>query len=212
MAYLPGKRFYISPRWDRHVGIKVRLSFASMCSGAFLLAATGLLNGKTCSIHWNAVEKFRRMFPNVIIADGKIITDERGIYTNGGGYSFLNLMLYLVEKLFDRATAIFCAKVFQIDIDRTTQSPFTLFQAQKEHGDELIDKAQRYIEEHVDAKISIENLAADLAISRRNLHRRFIKATGNSPVEESSRGTLAAIRSGPQETRLPHLPGCRCNL
>ena len=82
------------------------------------------------------------MFPNVKIAKDKIITDENGIYTNGGGYSFLNLMLYLVEKYFDRTIAIFCSKIFQIDIERTTQSQFSIFHIQKGHGDEVIEKAQ----------------------------------------------------------------------
>lgn len=156
---------------------------ASMCSGAFLLAATGLLDGKSCSTHWDAEVSFKRMFPEVKIAAGKVVTDESGIYTNGGGYSYLNLMLYLVEKLFDRATAIFCSKIFQIDIERTTQSPFTIFHSQKAHGDELIAKAQAYIEENLEAKISFAKLATHFAISRRNFDRRFIKATGNTPVE-----------------------------
>ncbi|POY39206.1 AraC family transcriptional regulator [Solitalea longa] len=167
---------------------------ASMCSGAFLLAATGLLEGKTCSTHWNAVEQFKQMYPNVKIAEDKIITHENGIYTNGGGYSFLNLMLYLVEKLFDRSTAVFCSKIFQIDIERTTQSQFSIFHIQKGHGDELINKAQTYIEKHVESKISFEKLASELAISRRNFDRRFIKATGNTPVEYLQRVKVEAAK------------------
>lgn len=167
---------------------------ASMCSGAFLLAATGLLEGRACSTHWNAVEKFREMYPSVKIAEDKIITDENGIYTNGGGYSFLNLMLYLVEKIFDRQVAVFCSKIFQIDIQRTSQSQFTIFHIQKGHGDELINKAQVYIEENLDAKISFEKLAVDLAISRRNFDRRFIKATGNTPVEYLQRVKVEAAK------------------
>jgi transcriptional regulator GlxA family with amidase domain len=167
---------------------------ASMCSGAFLLAATGLLDGKICSTHWNAVEQFRLMFPDVKIAEEKIITDENGIYTNGGGYSFLNLMLYLVEKIFDRTVAIFCSKVFQIDIERTTQSQFTIFHIQKGHGDELINKAQTYIEDNIEEKISFEKLASQLAISRRNFDRRFIKATGNTPVEYLQRVKVEAAK------------------
>ena len=96
---------------------------ATMCSGAFLLAATGLLEGKTCSTHWNLADKFRRLFPNIDLQADKLITADRGIYTNGGAYSFLNLILFLVEKYFDRATAIYCSKIFQIDMDRTSQSP-----------------------------------------------------------------------------------------
>jgi transcriptional regulator GlxA family with amidase domain len=167
---------------------------ASICSGAFLLGATGLLDGKTCSIHWNKVEEFRRMFPDVNIAEEKIITDENGIYTNGGAYSFLNLILFLVEKYFDRPTAIYCSKVFQIDMERTTQSHFAIFQIQKEHGDELISKAQHYIEENIEEKISFERLAFELAISRRNFDRRFIKATGNTPVEYLQRVKVEAAK------------------
>ena len=173
---------------------KAGAEIASMCSGAFLLAATGLLEGKTCSTHWNAASQFRQMFPNVKVAEDKVITDENGIYTNGGGYSFLNLMLYLVEKIFDRPTAIFCSKIFQIDIERTLQSQFTIFHIQKGHGDELIIKAQTYIEENLEEKISFEKLANLLAISRRNFDRRFIKATGNTPVEYLQRVKVEAAK------------------
>lgn len=167
---------------------------ASICSGAFLLGATGLLDGKNCSIHWNKVEEFRRMFPEIRIAEDKIITDENGIYTNGGAYSFLNLVLYLVEKIFDRSVAVYCSKVFQIDMERTAQSHFTIFNIQKSHGDSLIGKAQIFIEENINSKISFENLASDLAISRRSFDRRFIKATGNTPVEYLQRVKVEAAK------------------
>jgi transcriptional regulator GlxA family with amidase domain len=118
---------------------------ASICTGAFLVAATGLLEGRSCSTHWNAAEGFRRLFPNIKLHVDKLMTVEKGIYTNGGAYSFLNLILFLVEKYFDRQTAILCSKIFQIDIDRTSQSPFYIFRTQKNHGDELIQRAQTFI-------------------------------------------------------------------
>jgi len=156
---------------------------ASICTGAFLLAAAGLLDGKVCSTHWNTATDFKRLFPNINLQVDKLITVERGIYTNGGAFSFLNLVLFLVEKYFDRETAIYCSKVFQIDIERTSQSPFSIFHTQKNHGDELVCKAQTYIEENVSGKISFEELASKLAVSRRNFDRRFIKAVGNTPVD-----------------------------
>ena len=162
---------------------KTGAEIASICTGAFLLAATGLLEGKTCSTHWNAATDFKRLFPNIHLQTDKLITVAQGIYTNGGAYSFLNLILFLVEKYFDRQTAILCSKVFQIDIERTSQSPFFIFQMQKNHGDELVCKAQTYIEENLSEKTSFEELASKLAISRRNFDRRFIKATGNTPME-----------------------------
>ena len=174
---------------------------ASICSGAFLLAASGLLEGKSCSTHWNVAGNFRRLYPSIHLQPDKLITVEQGIYTNGGGYSFLNLILLLVEKYFDRQTAIFCSKIFQIDIERSSQSPFHIFQKQKNHGDELIGRAQTYIEENLKQKISFEELASKLAISRRNFDRRFVKATGNTPVEylqrvkvEVAKNTLEAGR------------------
>lgn len=174
---------------------------ASICTGAFLLAATGLLEGKTCSTHWNAAADFRRLFPNIDLQIDKLITAERGIYTNGGAYSFLNLVLFLVEKYFDRQTAIFCSKLFQIDIDRSSQSPFFIFQAQKNHGDELISQAQTYIEENLGEKISFEQLASKLATSRRNFDRRFSKATGNTPVEYLQRVKVEVAKKALEKGR-----------
>lgn len=112
----------------------------------------------------------------------QLITDEHGI-TNGGAYSFLNLILYLVEKYYDRETAIYCAKVFQIEIDRHSQSDFIIFQCQKTHSDEMVKKAQDHIEHRLDEKLTTEDLAASFAIGRRTFDRRFIKATGNTPAE-----------------------------
>jgi transcriptional regulator GlxA family with amidase domain len=167
---------------------------ASICTGAFLLAATGLLEGKTCSTHWNAAIDFRRLFPNIDLQTDRLVTVSQGIYTNGGAYSFLNLILFLVEKYFDRPTAITCSKIFQIEIERTSQSSFFIFQAQKNHGDEVVSKAQDYMEENISEKISFGALASKLATSRRNFDRRFIKATGNTPVEYLQRVKVEAAK------------------
>lgn len=174
---------------------------ATICSGAFLLAATGLLEGKTCSTHWNVADKFRRLFPGINLQVDKLITTHKGIYTNGGAYSFLNLMLLLVEKYFDRATAIYCSKIFQIDMDRTSQSPFFIFEAQKNHGDEMICEAQLYIQENLSKKFSFEDLASKLSTSRRNFDRRFFKATGNTPVEYMQRVKVEVAKNTLEQGR-----------
>ncbi|MGF7037752.1 GlxA family transcriptional regulator [Mucilaginibacter lappiensis] len=176
-------------------------ALASICTGAFLLAEAGLLDGKSCSTHWSAEEDFRKRYPKVNLQTDKLITDEQGIYTNGGAYSFLNLVLYLVEKYYDRETAIYCAKVFQIEIDRHNQSDFIIFQGQKAHSDELIKKAQDYIEHRLDEKIATEDLAASLAIGRRNFDRRFIKATGNTPTEYAQRVKIEAAKKAFENSR-----------
>lgn len=167
---------------------------ASICTGAFMLAASGLLEGKTCSTHWAAADQFRNMFPDVNLQTDQLITDEQGIYTNGGAYSFLNLIIYLVEKYFDRQTAIYCSKVFQIELDRQRQSEFAIFTGQKLHGDEMVREAQAYIESQLHEKISMEELSARFAVGRRNFDRRFIKATGNTPVEYAQRVKIESAK------------------
>ena len=174
---------------------------ASICTGAFLLAATGLLRGRRCSTHWAVADHFRSMFPEVLLQTDKLITDEHGIYTNGGAYSFLNLIIYLIEKYYDRRTAIFCAKVFQIEIDRESQSGFTIFTRQKFHGDEMVKQAQSFIEDNPGEKISMEHLSAKFAVGRRNFDRRFIKATGNTPLEYMQRVKIEKAKKALETTR-----------
>ena len=167
---------------------------ASICTGAFMLAASGLLDGKNCSTHWAAADTFRSMFPKVNLQADKLITDENGIYTNGGAYSFLNLMIYLVEKYYDRPTAVFCSKVFQIEIDRQSQSAFTIFTGQKQHGDEMVQQAQAYLESNLHEKVAIEQLASRFSVGRRTFDRRFIKATGNTPIEYLQRVKIESAK------------------
>ncbi len=174
---------------------------ASICTGAFILASSGLLDGKSCSTHWAAADNFRSKFPKVNLQTDRLITDENGIYTNGGAYSFLNLMIYLVEKYYDRQTAIFCSKVFQIEIDRQSQSSFTIFTGQKKHGDEMVIKTQEFIENKLHEKISVEHLSSRFSVSRRNFDRRFIKATGNTPFEYSQRVKIESAKKAFENSR-----------
>ena len=180
---------------------KAGAEIASMCSGAFILAATGIMDGRSCSTHWSFAERFKEMYPKVNLHSDKLITDEKGIYTNGGAYSFLNLVLYLIEKYYDRETAILCSKVFQIELDRNSQSAFAIFTGQKQHGDIMVQQAQTYIENNIDEKISMEDLSSKLAIGRRNFDRRFIKATGNTPVEYAQRVKMESAKKALESTR-----------
>jgi transcriptional regulator GlxA family with amidase domain len=174
---------------------------ASLCLGAFLLASTGLLKGKKCATHWIAANDFKKMFPDVNLVAEKIITDENGIYCSGGAYSFLNLILYLVEKYAGRSMAVLCSKVFEIEIERGSQSPFIIFNGQKEHEDEPIKKAQAFIENNFQKKITVDELASMLALSRRNLERRFKKATSNTTVEYIQRVKIEAAKISLESSR-----------
>ena len=174
---------------------------ASLCVGAFLLAATGLINGKKCATHWMAAHEFRKMFPLVDLVEDKIITDEQGIYSSGGAFSYLNLILYLIEKYAGRPVAVFCSKAFQIDIQRDNQCQFMIFRGQKDHEDESIKKAQEFIERNVQNKITVDQLASMLLLGRRNLERRFKKATSNTVVEYIQRVKIEAAKMSLESSR-----------
>ena len=155
---------------------------ASLCTGAFLLAATGLINGKKCATHWLAFDTFRMMYPDVELVKS-IVHEEQGICSSGGAYSFLNLILQLVERYVSHEMAVQCSKIFEIDINRYSQAPFSIFNGFKMHEDDAVMKAQQFIEKNFSERISVDDLANRFLISRRNFERRFKKATQYSPAE-----------------------------
>lgn len=174
---------------------------ASLCIGAFLLASTGLLDGKTCSTHWLFANEFRNMFPGIELVDDKIVTEQNGIYTSGGANAYWNLLLHLVEKYTNRQLAIMAAKFFVLDIDRSSQSPFRIFRGQKLHDDEAIRKTQEFIENNFQEKITVNQLASMFALGRRNLERRFKKATMNTVVEYIQRVKIEAAKKDLETSR-----------
>jgi len=167
---------------------------ASLCIGAFILASTGLLKGKQCSTHWLFANEFRNMFPDVKLAGDKIITDQSGLYSSGGATSYWNLLLYLIEKYAGRETAILASKFFLLDIGRTSQSPFIMFRGQKDHTDEEVKKAQEYIEQNFQDRITVDELCNMFGVGRRTFERRFKKATTNSIVEYIQRVKIEAAK------------------
>jgi transcriptional regulator GlxA family with amidase domain len=176
---------------------------ASLCIGAFLLASTGLLNGKKCSTHWLYAHEFRNMYPEVILVDDKMITEQKGLYSSGGATAYWSLLLYLVEKYTDRAMAILASKYFVIDIGRNDQSPFIMFKGQKDHEDDLVIKAQEYIESNFQNKLTVDHLSDKFGIVRRTFERRFKKSTRNTVIEYIQRVKIEAAKKSFETSRKP---------
>jgi transcriptional regulator GlxA family with amidase domain len=174
---------------------------ASLCLGAFFLAATGLLNGKQCATHWKLAHEFRTMFPEVKLSDVKIITEENRLYTSGGAYSFLNLLAYLIEKHAGHDMAVMVSKGYSIDLDRKTQSPFIIFQGQKSHNDDSIREIQEFIEANYSERLTVDVLCEKAGIGRRSFERRFKKATGNSVIEYIQRIKIEAAKQDLENSR-----------
>jgi transcriptional regulator GlxA family with amidase domain len=173
---------------------KTGTEMASLCVGVFFLASTGILSGKKCSTHWGFMDQFRSQFPDVEVLDGNIVTEDSGVYSSGGANSYWNLLLHLIEKFVDRDMAILLSKYFAIDIDRTSQNTFAIFQGQKSHPDSEIRKAQQIIEDRFDQRISVDELADEVAIGRRSFERRFKRVTNNSVLEYIQRVKIEAAK------------------
>lgn len=156
---------------------------AAFCIGSFILAETGLLDGKECSTHWAEAESFQKTYPKVQVKSENLVTDHQGIYTCGGAYAFTNLVIYLIEKLGGRELAIMTSKAFMIEMARNNQSQFMIFNGQKGHGDDLVLQIQQEIEDKFEQKLSVDELTTHLSITRRTAERRFRDATGNSILE-----------------------------
>ncbi|MEO6851015.1 MAG: helix-turn-helix domain-containing protein [Mucilaginibacter sp.] len=182
---------------------KAGAELASLCIGAFLMASTGLLSGKKCSTHWFHANEFRKMFPDVEMVDQKMLTEQNGIYSSGGASAYWSLLLHLVEKYTSREMAIMASKYFVLDMGRNNQSEFMMFKGQRSHEDELVIRAQEYIEQNFKNKITVDHLSDKFGIVRRTFERRFKKSTRNTVVEYIQRVKIEAAKKSFETSRKP---------
>lgn len=180
-----------------------RGEWASLCLGTYFLAEAGLLNDKRATSHWKAFNDLKSKYPAVQFLSDQVITDHNGIYTSGGAFSSLNLIIYLIEKFCGKEWAISICKDFSIDMDRTTQVHFAIFKGQRKHNDEAIHKAQDYIEENFLKSIVIDAIAAYCNMSRRNFIRRFSLATGLTPLEYIQHLKIEVAKKALENTHEP---------
>ncbi len=156
---------------------------ATFCTGVFLLAANGLLNGKVATTHVDACPAFSSAFPGVILRGDKTVTEDGRLFTSGGSTSSFHLLLHLVQKYCNRDVAVKIAKIFAIDMDRHNQSYFSTFQPSRDHNDNIVAMVQQKIEANYQDAETIEELIKDVPSSRRNVLRRFKQITGIPPIE-----------------------------
>ena len=167
---------------------------ASICVGAFLLAATGLLTGKKVTTNWLFADQFRQQFPYVAVEDDKVIVDQGRLYSCGGAFSFTSFMIYLIEKFCGHEESVIASKILMINVHDLPQSTFSIFRFQHEHADEAIAGAQVYIEKNYKQPLSLEALAGRCNMSVRNFIRRFEQATTNTPLEYLQRVRIEAAK------------------
>ena len=162
---------------------------ASICTGVFLLAETGLLDRKTATLHWGFTKMFQKLYPRVRLQQDKLFIDHGRLYCSAGVNAGLDLTLYLVEKFCGHENAVQSAKTMILDMGRTVQTPYERLPVAADHNDPLVKKAQTWLEQHYTQAIEYDRLAQKYSLSRRSIERRFKKATGVTPL-----GYLQQIR------------------
>ncbi|MEO1050285.1 MAG: helix-turn-helix domain-containing protein [Bacteroidota bacterium] len=167
---------------------------ASMCTGTFLLASTGILNGLSATTHWFMANKFKNDYPEVDLKHEKVVIDNGNVYCSGGATSFMSLILYLIEKFCGKETSTMASKMLLIDTQFPQQSQFSIFTPQLSHNDHAIKEAQEYIEKHRAERVSTAALAGAVGLSERTLIRRFKQATGDTPYEYIQRTKIEAAK------------------
>lgn len=173
-----------------HQGARI----ATVCSGAFLLGASGLLKDKAATTHVDACKNFAAAFPDVRLQADKTVTQDGRLYTSGGATSSFHLLLHLIHEFCGDQMAIRTAKMFAIDMDRDSQSYFSTFQPSRNHKDDLVAFAQSKIESNYHDTATIEELIKDIPSSRRNIVRRFKQVTGITPIAYLQQTRIAAAK------------------
>jgi transcriptional regulator GlxA family with amidase domain len=156
---------------------------ASFCTGAYLFARSGLLNGRLATTHVDACANFVLHFPQVFVKPGRTLTVDGRCYTSGGSTSLFHLLVFLVQKYCDNELAVRISKIFAVELDRHQQSYFSTFRPDYSHNDDMVKKVQKKLEADYLHIETIEEVIKKLPASRRNIVRRFKQVTGIPPIE-----------------------------
>lgn len=156
---------------------------SSVCTGAFLLAASGLIHEREVSTHWLFEELFRQAYPLVKLRSENLVVEDGKYLSSGGAMAYQDMTLRLIERLFGRKLSLKCAKLLMLTPDRVSQSEFADYQRFRRHGDDKISDCQNWIEHHFQMPIDIVALAKTACLSERHFKRRFKAATGDSPSQ-----------------------------
>ena len=156
---------------------------ASYCTGSFILAEAGLLDGGVATTHWAAAKAFASRYPDVDLRVSEILTEQNNIICSAAVTTSLNLALRIVEKLFDHRVAAETGRIMLIDRNRASQASYAVMEDEAEQSDPMVARAQRVMHRSLQEGFSLARLARLLSVSERTLNRRFKRATGEAPLQ-----------------------------
>lgn len=192
----------VTARWlgDRHAEGTV---LGSVCAGAFVLAETGLMDGRRATTHWAFAEHLAQRYPDIQIAADNMVLDEGDIITAGGILAWTDLGLTLVERYLGPATMLATARFLLVDPPRSSQRPFAPFIPRFDHGDSAIRRAQHHL--HANSAQALHQLALHevAGMTERTFLRRFTAATGHRPNAYLQQVRIARAREELERTSTP---------
>lgn len=174
---------------------------ACTCTGTFLLAETGLLDGRLATTNWQFADLFRQHYPQVDLRIERMFTEDHGLYCTGAATAYMDLCLHLIEKYGSADRASWCARALLVDTDRKSQAPYAIHDFRKSHGDRQILLAQQWMARNLQGRLSIDTVAGVAGLSPRHFKRRFKAATGESPLAYLQRLRIAAAKRYLEKTR-----------
>lgn len=174
---------------------------ASVCTGTFLLARTGLLDNRSATTNWQFANMFNQQFPQVTLDTSKMLTIDGLIITTGATSAVYNLALYIIEQSTSHHLADACSKALLMDPGRTSQAPYMISPALLSHDDKQIETAQELMKKEFASKRSIDDIAQCVGISPRHFKRRFKKATGVQPIKYLQQVRISGAKKQLETTR-----------
>ncbi|WP_413576176.1 GlxA family transcriptional regulator [Bdellovibrio sp. HCB290] len=173
---------------------KSGVSVCSVCSGAFVLGETGLLNGRNATTHWLFKDEFTNRFPKVDLQIEKLVIDDGDILTAGGLMAWIDLGLKLVDRLFGSTVMVQTARFMLVDPPGREQRFYSNFAPQLHHGDEQIVKVQHWLQGTGAQGATLRLMADKAGMEERTFIRRFKKATSLNPTEYCQQVRVAKAR------------------
>ena len=156
-----------------------KVIICSVCTGSFVLALSGILDGKNCTTHWKRTTELQKMYPKLQVIENVLFTQEEGIYTSAGIASGLDMALHIIEELKNEYFAHKVARELVIYNRRKgSQSQHSVYTNYRNHIHTGIHTVQDWLQENLHKKVSLVELAAMASMSDRNLTRIFKKETG----------------------------------
>lgn len=167
---------------------------AAMCTGTFVLAESGLLDGRAATTNWYFTRLFRQRYPRVMLDPDQILTHDDGLICTGASTAIFHLGLFVIERFGSAGLAATCAKALLVDPNQDSQAPYMIPDFSKRHQDRRIRRAQQWLETRFDEPITIETVAGEVGLSPRHFKRRFKVATGETPIGYLQRVRIAAAK------------------